>query len=256
MINPNYIVADYQNFRIHKNTAGQVLFRGSNCPDLVIQGITIPGYNFSDESYPGSKKPKLTGLKNISLTTPLPVKEGLNRLSELSGKLTNKKYSIYHTQKTMFGYMANFANSVDKIPSLRDRKLYKIVNNGLNTCVFDIGYNPNSGKKEVLKISNVPNYPVLPGYESLTNNFKMLGRNFEPEFDMPIFDAGKIGGIYYYIQAEGTEEGVNIAIVNEVLKKIRKNGYMATTDMDERQVRIYEGKAYLIDPECAFLKDH
>jgi|GEM_PF-5443225 len=237
MITLNNIVTDYSIFNKHKNKTGQISFRDNDHQDLTINNLFIPGKNFSRET----GRTWLHSLYNIQPADPLPIKEGLREVSGIKRELKKRTCRIYKVEEEKLSFMADFAENVDKIPYFNNRKLFKILNNGIYSVAIDIGKNPKTNENEVLKISSEPNYPDA------------LERRFEPVFDMPVFKQGKVDGLYYCVQAKGTKEGLTPRSVRQVGLRIENKGYKLGDDFDEIQVMMYKGQPYLVDPACAEL---
>lgn len=253
MINPNNIIANYQISRIHKNTGMQVLFLGNAIEpairetdsELEINGKIIPKENIKFWNH--CNEYELISPKNIMLKTPLPVKKGLIKLSELTKDLENNNYTVISSLKENLSLVKDFAGSVHKIDYLKNRDMHKLLNTGSASIAIDIGVNPDTKEKEVLKFSTSPNFP------------ESLGRRFEPSFDLPIFEQGNIDGFYYYIQPEANTDEITSEHVKEITKEIENKGYesfdlgSSPVEMAKEQVMMYKGRPYLIDPECARL---
>ena len=230
----------------NKNNKALVSFQGLGKFSLFVRkkaeesvnGLAIPSGNI----YGQGKSKVLQSLKNINFYNLPSVKEGLNRLGEL--KNNKNAFSEFDSvSELMLNVSEDFAKKVENILSLKNRKLVKIINNGSNSIVFQLDKNPLTQEEEILKISYKPNHP------------EVLGRNFEPSFDIPVLEKGKVRSdanktIYYCIHPKASGEGINDSHVNEVVDQIQKTGH-EIQDMNPDQVMIYNGKPCLVDPECA-----
>ncbi|OGI03315.1 MAG: hypothetical protein A2Y25_07145 [Candidatus Melainabacteria bacterium GWF2_37_15] len=226
----------------------QVVFKGiktsesylPNKDEIVINGIIIPKSNFNRFN-----KKEFQFFDDIRFLAPLSIKEGLIKLARLKDDLCNNSYecnSTYH--KDMLKLIGDFSQVVEEEPRLKERKLTGIIDGGARTMVLNIGENPETGEAEVLKISDRPNHP------------KALGRRFEPSFDMPIGISDQKRGFYYYTQPKAETDGITMSHLEEVIKKIKKADYRTAKDLElidtfKKQIGLYKGQPYLIDPECA-----
>lgn len=90
-----------------------------------------------------------------------------------------------------------------------------------------------------------------------------FGRPHNPKIDIPIknrttipkvtynFGKQQYLNFHYYFQKKGEQNGLNRNDLDKMKQKIKDEG-MSHFDMSIMQIAKFNGKLYLIDPECAF----
>ncbi len=129
-----------------------------------------------------------------------------------------------------------FINSVDKDKNLASKKIRKFLSRGASAFAFETEDN------KILKLT-------------LSNHFPM-NRPIQ-EFDVPIYERGKIGKTFYYLEEKLFQHGLSDAFVLIVKDMIKKAGFKPYDlgDSDIHQIGMSsKGKLYLLDPECARYK--
>lgn len=130
----------------------------------------------------------------------------------------------------------NFINESGKFIN---EKIYGIAGFGGLTSVFDIG------NDRVLKISE-------------ENPFEY--RKHNPKFDIPLLSQIEhYGNMYGYIQQKADTENVNIFDVQNVKRKMKKQGFTPSDDFSSwriDQVGRLNGSSYLLDSRCAIPRNN
>lgn len=129
-----------------------------------------------------------------------------------------------------------FIKAIKKNEYLANKKVTGYVNKGSAAIVFET----SDGK--ILKLTEGNHFPLNRPQE---------------EFDVPIYEKGKIGNIHYYIEEKLYQHGLSTPFVEEIKERIKKRGYKTFDiyDTDTNQIGLSkEGKLYLLDPECARYK--
>ncbi len=165
-------------------------------------------------------------IKSINFKSPLNICEALSEII-LIGKTRTEKF--YNTKT-----ITEFHNAVKKEDFKKDKKVIG-AEAGAETLALELD------NKTVLKLSYVPNYP---------DECRL--------FDLPVLEKGKIpnSATFYYIQPKADTENVTLQHLEEVIQDIENAGYNAIDLLlDEAylsQIGLYNGKAYLLDPDCAY----
>lgn len=168
----------------YRSIGKQIPFKGIETSNThkEVNGITIPLSNFKRLTNRRLGEPIILHyLKDIKASKNLPLEEGLKRTSALKDYFTpDMGYVIFYCANVELESMEKLSKHIKEIPYLKNREFVKILDNGCNSVVVDMGYNPARNEEEVLKIASVPNYP------------EALGRKNEPSFDLPVYEQGCI----------------------------------------------------------------
>ena len=129
-----------------------------------------------------------------------------------------------------------FIKETAKDTKLSSQRVCHLVGRGSTAAAFET----QDGK--ILKLSVGNHFPMNRPHES---------------FDVPLYEKGKVGQVYYYIEEKLYQHGLSPEFVQDVKLAIKQKGYKTFDfyDYDIQQIGISkDGKLYLLDPECAKYK--
>ncbi len=129
-----------------------------------------------------------------------------------------------------------FIKEVSKNSNLASKKVERFLAKGTSAIVF---LTPDDN---ILKLTLGNHYPNNRPHEN---------------FDVPVFEKGKSGKIYYYLEEKLYQHGLSENFVKQIKDNIRSSGYRPFDiyDEDVNQIGLSKtGKLYLLDPECARYK--
>ncbi|MBS4760207.1 MAG: hypothetical protein KHX03_05880 [Clostridium sp.] len=130
----------------------------------------------------------------------------------------------------------DFIKRVNKDENLASRKIITYLNRGSSALAFE------TPDEKILKLSMGNHFPMNRPHE---------------KFDVPIYEKGHIGRMFYYLEEKLFQHGLSEPFVEIVRDKIKKAGYKPFDihEGDVHQIGISsKGEVYLLDPECARYK--
>ncbi len=169
----------------------------------------------------------------------------LNIYQNTNKKITfgNKNSYESNTLKSTLNNIKNknsdidvFIKAVSNNEKLSNIKIKNFLAQGSSAIVFETDDN------KILKLTTGNHFP--------------LNRPTE-DFDVPIYEKGKIGKIHYYLEEKLYQHGLSEPFVQEIKERIKNKGYKSFDiyDGDINQIGLSkDGKLYLLDPECAKYK--
>ncbi len=155
----------------------------------------------------------------------------------------NNRFYESNTLKTTLNQLKDekpdidiFIKAISYNNKLANTQIKGFVAKGSNALVFET----SDGK--ILKLTTGNHFPLNRPQE---------------DFDVPIYEKGKIGKIHYYLEEKLYQHGLSEPFVQEIKEKIKNKGYKTFDiyDGDTNQIGLSkDGKLYLLDPECAKYK--
>lgn len=179
-------------------------------------------------------------LNNMEIKATIfdPVQDGVQYKKPL--KLT-RALRKHQKEEARFGKLNEtsfdiFVKNVIKNEKLADMRVSKFVGRGASAVVFET---PDGN---ILKLTCGNHFPLNRPVQN---------------FDVPIYEKGKAGKVFYYIEEKLYQHNMGGGFVSEIKDRIKKEGFAPydLSDYDDFQLGLsQEGKLYLIDPECARYK--
>ena len=140
----------------------------------------------------------------------------------------------------------------------------------ISSFLLDITGEPKLENQKVTNVLGLGSFAIAFQMPD-GNTLKLSERNHFPNnrkpdsFDLPIFDKGKIGKLYYYFEETANQNYITEKEIYELLDTIQAKGYKITDYLKRNPInndqtvlkkeqfgRGYDGKLYLIDPGCAY----
>ncbi len=155
----------------------------------------------------------------------------------------NKNTDTSTTLKTALDKIKNtnsdidiFIKAVSSDDKLANTKIKTFIGQGSCAIVFETPDN------KILKLTRGNHFPFNRPQE---------------DFDVPIYEKGKVGKIHYYVEEKLYQHGLSDPFVEMIKEQITNKGYKPFDiyDGDIHQIGLSsKGQLYLLDPECARYK--
>lgn len=171
--------------------------------------------------------------------SPLNIYQNTNKKISFGNKNSYELNTLKTTLNKIKSNNSNidvFIKAVSSSEKLANTKIKKFIMQGSRAIVFETDDN------KILKLTKGNHFP--------------LNRPAE-DFDVPIYEKGKIGKIHYYLEEELYQHGLSEPFVDTIKERIKNKGYRTFDifDGDINQIGLSkDGKLYLLDPECAKYK--
>lgn len=171
--------------------------------------------------------------------SPLNIYQNTNKKISFGNKNSYELNTLKTTLNKIKSNNSNidvFIKAVSSSEKLANTKIKKFIMQGSRAIVFETDDN------RILKLTIGNHFP--------------LNRPVE-DFDVPIYEKGKIGKIHYYLEEKLYQHGLSKPFVDTIKERIKNKGYRTFDifDGDINQIGLSkDGKLYLLDPECAKYK--
>lgn len=171
--------------------------------------------------------------------TPLNIYQNTNKKITFGNINTYKPNTLKSTLNNIKNENSDidiFIKAVSNDEKLSNIKIKNFLAQGSSAIVFETDDN------KILKLTKGNHFP--------------LNRPTE-DFDVPIYEKGKIGKIHYYLEEKLYQHGLSEPFVETIKERIKNKGYRTFDifDGDINQIGLSkDGKLYLLDPECAKYK--